>query len=121
YATNPEVDHLIGVKLSQKYRFTEGAAAQRRALELDPDFLPAKRQLAEDLLRLGRNDEGWDLAEAAHHQDAYDVTAYNLSTLHDRMAKFQTLSNADFIVHLAPIEAELYGDRVLTLLDRAKA
>lgn len=37
------------------------------------------------------------------------------------MAKFQTLSNADFIVHMSPLEAGLYGDRVLDLLGRAKA
>src|ERR1039457_2938764 len=110
----------MGRKLSQKYRFAEGAAAQRRALEFEPEYLPARRQLAEDLLRLGQNDDGWTLAEAVHKEDAYDVTAYNLSTLHDRMAKFQTLSNAQFIVHMAPLEADLYGDRVLALLGRAR-
>jgi tetratricopeptide (TPR) repeat protein len=120
YQTNPEVDYLIGRKLSQKYRFAEGAAAQRRALEFEPDFLPAQRELAEDLLRLGRNDEGWQLAESAHKKDAYDVTAYNLSTLHERMEKFQTLTNAHFIVHMSPLEAVLYGDRVLDLLGRAR-
>jgi tetratricopeptide (TPR) repeat protein len=120
YQTNPEVDYLIGKKLSQKYLFTEGAAEQRRALDFEPDFLPAQRELAEDLLRLGKNDDGWQLAESVHKKDAYDVTAYNLSTLHDRMMKFQTLTNAHFIVHMAPLEAQLYGDRVLDLLDRAR-
>jgi tetratricopeptide (TPR) repeat protein len=121
YQTNPGVDYLIGRKLSEKYLFTEGAAAQRRALDFEPDFLPAQRELAEDLLRLGQNDEGWQLAESAHKKDAYDVTSYNLSTLHDRMVKFQTLTNAHFIVHMSPLEAQLYGDRVLDLLDRARA
>ena len=120
YQTNPEVDFLIGKKLSEKYRFTEGAAAQRRALDFEPDFLPAQRELAEDLLRLGQSEEGWKLGESVHKKDAYDVTAYNLSTLHDRMAKFQTLTNAHFIVHMSPLEAELYGDRVLDLLSRAR-
>jgi tetratricopeptide (TPR) repeat protein len=120
YQTNPEVDYLIGRKLSQKYRFAEGAAAQRRALEFEPDFLPAQRELAEDLLRLGRNDEGWQLAESAHKKDAYDVTAYNLAMLHDRMAKFETLTNAHFMVHMSPLEAVLYGDRLLDLLGRAR-
>jgi tetratricopeptide (TPR) repeat protein len=120
YQTNPEVDYLIGRKLSQKYRFAEGAAAQRRALEFEPDFLPAQRELAEDLLRLGRNDEGWQLAESAHKKDAYDVTAYNLAMLHDRMAKFETLTNAHFMVHMSPLESVLYGDRVLDLLGRAR-
>ena len=107
YQTNPQVDYLIGKKLSQKYRFAEGAAAQRRALAFEPEYLPARRQLAEDLLRLGQNDDGWELAESAHKQDAYDVTAYNLTMLHDQMAKFPTLTNADFIVHMSPLEARL--------------
>jgi tetratricopeptide (TPR) repeat protein len=121
YQTNPEVDYLIGKKLAQKYRFTEGAAAQRRALDFEPDFLPAQRELAEDLLRLGQNDAGWELAESAHQKDAYDVTAYNLTMLHDRMAKFATLTNEHFLVHMSPLEAGLYGDRVLDLLERARA
>jgi tetratricopeptide (TPR) repeat protein len=120
YQTNPQVDHLIGLKLSQKYRFAEGAAAQRRALEFEPEYLPARRQLAEDLLRLGQADEGWALADSVHKDDGYDVTAYNLTTLHDQMVKFQTLSNADFIIRMSPHEAGLYGDRVLDLLSRAR-
>ncbi len=120
YRLNPQVDYLIGLKLSQKYRFTEGAAAQRRALAFDPEYLPSRRQLAEDLLRLGQDDEGWRLAQAAHDQDAYDVTAYNLVMLHDLMVKYQTLTNADFIVHMSAHEARLYGDRVMELLGRAK-
>jgi len=120
WKTNPRVDYLIGLKLSQKYRFTEGAAAQRRALAFEPDYLPARRQLAEDLLRLGQADEGWALAQSVHKQDAYDVAAYNLATLQDQMVKFQTLSNAGFIVHMSPLEARLYGDQVMKLLGRAK-
>jgi tetratricopeptide (TPR) repeat protein len=120
WQTNPQVDFLIGQKLSQKYRFTEGAAAQRRALEFEPDYLPARRQLAEDLLRLGQSDEGWALAQSVHKQDAYDVAAYNLVTLQDQMVKFQTLSNAGFIVHMSTQEARLYGDRVMDLLTRAR-
>ncbi len=121
WKTNPQVDHLLGRKLSEKYRFEEGAAAQRRALAFDPEYLPARRQLASDLLRLGQDAEGWELAQAVHQEDDYDVTAYNLVTLHDAMTKFQTLSNADFIVRMSSHEAGLYGDRVLELLTRAKA
>ena len=42
YSRNPQVDYLIGHKLSQKYRFAEGAAAQRRALEFEPNYVPAQ-------------------------------------------------------------------------------
>jgi tetratricopeptide (TPR) repeat protein len=120
YRRNPQVDYLIGRKLAQKYRFAEGAAAQRRALAFEPDFLPARRELAEDLLRLGQDDAGWALAESVHSNDEYDVTAYNLSVLHDEMDKFATLTNAYFIVHMSAHEAGLYGEQVLDLLSRAR-
>ena len=120
WATNPEVDYLIGRKLSQKYRFAEGASSQRRALGFDPKFLPAKMQLSQDLLRLGQEEEGWRLAAEVHSSDAYDVTAFNLTTLQESMAKFVTLTNEGFIVRMKTNEALIYGDRVLALLDRAR-
>jgi tetratricopeptide (TPR) repeat protein len=121
WQTNPRVDHLIGLKLSQNYRFTEGAAHQRQALQFDPDYLPAKAQLAQDLLRLGEEPEGWKLAEAVQKQDGYDVAAYNLATLHDTMAKHATLTNQDFLVRMSRQEAEVYGAAVLDLLSRARS
>ncbi len=120
WTTNPEVDHLIGRKLSQKYRFAEGAAYQRRALKFDAKFLPAKQQLAQDLLRLGEEEEGWRLADEVHQTDAYDVTAFNLTTLQEHMSKFVTLTNADFILRMSEHEAAVYGARALALLTRAK-
>jgi tetratricopeptide (TPR) repeat protein len=119
WATNPAVDHLIGRKLSQNYRFLEGAAHQRQALAFDPGYLPAKKQLAQDLLRLGQTDPGWQLAQRVHELDPYDVTAYNLVTLHDTLAGFETLTRGKLVVRMTPREAALYGDRVLALLERA--
>ena len=121
WTTNPLVDHLIGRKLSQEYRFTEGTAHQRDALGFDPNYLPAKAQLAQDLLRLGEEAEGWRLADEVQKQDAYDVTANNLVTLRQTMAKFRTLTNQHFVVRMTPHEAALYGPRVLELLERARA
>ena len=121
WSNNPAVDHLIGQKLSQKYRFKEGAACQQQALAFDPGFLPAQIQLAEDLLRLGEETAGWMLAESVQKQDAYDVTAFNLVALRATMKKFQTLTNEDFILRMSPHEAALYGDRALALLDRARS
>jgi tetratricopeptide (TPR) repeat protein len=120
WPTNPKVDYLIGLKLSQNYRFTEGSAHQRNALESDPAYLPSKIQLAQDLLRLGEEAEGWKLAQEVQKQDAYDVEAYNLSTLHDAIRNFATLTNEDFILRLSRHEAAIYGPRALALLERAR-
>jgi len=118
--TNPTVDHLIGKKLSQKYRFAEGARYQRQALRYDKEFLPARIQLSQDLLRLGEEDEGWSLADEVNRDDGYDVVAYNLVTLKDTINKFQTITNEDFIVRMGAHEADVYGKKVLELLSRAK-
>ena len=121
WPSNPQVDYLIGLKLSQNYRFTEGAAHQSQALLFDASYLPAKVQLAQDRLRLGEEAEGWRLAEEVQKQDGYDVTAYNLVTLHETMGKFATLTNRDFIVRMSAHEAAVYGGRVLDLLSQAKS
>ena len=117
---NPEVDTILGRKLAEKYRFAEGAAYQQKALTLDPGYRPAQVQLCEALLRLGREDEGWALAAAIFQRDAYNVVAFNLVTLRDRLAKFRTLEADGLVVHMDPREADLYGSRVLDLLKKAR-
>lgn len=120
WKTNPAVDHLIGTKLSQKYRFFEGQLYQRVALKFDPDYRPAKVQLCQDLLRLGQEDEGWALAAEVFKEDPYNVVAYNLNTLHDHLATFRTLESDGFLVRMDQREADIYGHRVLELLARAR-
>ena len=120
WPTNPEVDHLLGRKLSQKYRFREGAEAQRRALNFDPKHLPSRVQLAQDLLRLGQEQEGWELASAVAQDDGYNIFAHNLATLRETVERFQTLSADGILLRMDPREAEIYGARVLDLLCRAK-
>src|SRR5262249_46381464 len=116
WSSNPKVDHLIGRKLSEKYRFAEGAARQRLALGMDSHFQPAKIQLCQDLLRLGEEDEGWRLAAEIFSKDAYNVVAYNSTTLRDRISSFRTLEADGFVVRMDGREADLYGQRVLALL-----
>lgn len=120
WKTNPEVDHLIGKKLSQKYRFAEGAKYQRQALALDAKYLPAKMQLAQDLMRLGDEEEGWKLAEEVYAADGYNVLAHNLVTLQDSLSKFRTLEDDGFLLRMESREADLYGRRALDLLKRAR-
>jgi tetratricopeptide (TPR) repeat protein len=118
---NPVVDYLIGKKLSQKYRFKEGAAYQRQALKYNPKYLAAKIQLTEDLLRLGDESKGWTLAEEVYKADQYNVLAYNLVNLRDNMSRFSTIKEDGFIIRMDEFEAAVYGERVLKLLQQAKS
>jgi len=120
WADNPAVDHLIGKKLSQKYRFEEGAEYQRKALEMDPKYIPARFQLAQDLLRLGNEDVGWEVARLAAEQDEYNVVANNLLTLRERIKGFTVLKSDGIEVRMDSMEASVYGPAVLELLSEAK-
>lgn len=120
WAFNPSVDSTIGEKLSQKYRFEEGANHQRQALAFDPDYWPAKIRLAQDQLRLGNEASGWELAAAVSSHDAYDVQAYNLTRLHETLRRFATVTNAGLVIRMEPREAGIYGQRALDLLERAR-
>ncbi len=121
WADNPAVDFLIGKKLSQKYRFAEGETYQRQALTFDAKYLPAKAQLAQDLLRLGQEEEGLKLAEEVYEADGYNVFAHNLVTLQEELKKFRTLEADGLLLRMDAREADIYGSRVLALLQRAKS
>ena len=116
---SPEPDHLIGTRLSRKYRFAEGAAAQRRALELDPNCNKARTQLAQDLLRLGQISEGWQLAEQAGKADQYNSTLFNLLQLKDSLGRYTTIKTDHFEIRMERGEAALYGPRAAALLEEA--
>ncbi|OYP34464.1 hypothetical protein CGZ80_15005 [Rhodopirellula sp. MGV] len=133
WTTNPNVDYLIGRKLSDKYRFKEGAEYQRNALTFDPDFIPATFQLAQDLLRLGDDDIGWQLANEVNKQDPYNVVAYNLMTLKDRTDGFETIAASsakqvtrdfsepgEILLRMDPEERRVYGDAAAEILAEAK-
>lgn len=115
-----DTDHLIGRKLSQKYRFEEGAHYQRQALQANPQHVPAQAQLAQDLLRIGKEAEGWQLAAKVNEQDPYDIVAHNLVTLQEKLGQFTTLEEAGIILRMDKREAQIYGQRAMQLLQRAK-
>ncbi len=117
---NPEIDHLIGRVLSRNYRFQEGADSQQRSLDFDPDYLPAKLQLALDYLRLGDEAAAWPLAKEVAEADPYNVAAYNLEILEEEMASYETIESDHFIIRLPANEAELYADRAIALLEEAR-
>lgn len=119
WSANPAVPHLVGRKLSQKYRFAEGAGFQQIALDFDPGYLQAKSQLSSDLLRLGDEEAGWKSARDVAEADPYNVEAYNLVTLESRLSDYVVLEEGSFRVRMERTEAKVYGDRVLALLIEA--
>ncbi|MEQ1748745.1 MAG: hypothetical protein ABL974_04950 [Prosthecobacter sp.] len=118
---NPKVDHILGRVLSRAYRFSEGSASQRCALEFDPSFLPAKVQLCHDLLRLGEEDEAWKLAATIREKDGYNTQAHNIGLLEQEMLSYTTQSYEDFVLKMPKRDWPIYGERALALLREAKS
>lgn len=117
---NPHVEHTIGRKLSDKYRFAEAAEYQRRALAKDASYLPARMQLGQDLLRLGQEEEGWQIVRDVFAADNYNVVAHNLVTLHDAYKKYRVIRSDNFHLRMESREAAIYASRVMELLGRAR-
>ena len=118
---SPRVDYLIGKKLAAKYRFEVAKSYLRRSLAIDSQFMPARFELAQCLLRLGEEEEGWLLANAVHKEDGYNVVAHNLVSLSDKLSKYATLTRGDIIVRMEARESRIYGDAVVDLLSEARA
>lgn len=118
---NPIVDHKIGKHLSMHYRFAEGSQYQRRALSMDSNFHPARTQLAQDLLRLGNEQEGWEMVALARQGDPFHVTNYNLQILRGELEKYQTIEVPGFVIRMDATEANVYGSQVVEILQQARS
>jgi tetratricopeptide (TPR) repeat protein len=117
---NPEVDFTIGKHLAMHYRFAESAEYQRRSLRMDSNYLPAKTQLAQDLLRLGQTEEGWSLVEQVRAADPYDVTIFNLKQLEKELDQFAILEAPGLVIRMDARESRIYGEDVVQLLSDAR-
>lgn len=120
WSHDPQVDFLIGKCMSRAYRFSEGAQQQREVLAIDPEYLPAKLQLANDLMRLGQTDEAWRLAGEIRAADGYNTQAHNLGLLEREMSGYHVEKTDDFIIRLPLRDWQVYGPRALELLREAK-
>lgn len=116
---NPEVDFVIGSLMAQKLRSEEAVKFLRKSLEMDSEYLPADLELAQNLLRTGDEEEAWERLERLAEEDPYNVPVYNLLTLYDEMKKFVVLRRGNFVLRMDPKEADLFGDSILDLLERA--
>ncbi len=117
---DPRIDYHIGEWMSSLMRFQEAVLFLRASLETDPEFLPAKISLGQNLLRTGDESEAWVLLEGVSDRDQYNVAVYNLLALHDEIEDYQIMNRENFIVRMESSEARLFGSRVLDLLEQAE-
>jgi len=76
--------------------------------------------LAQDLLRLGELDSGWEQVNRVQTKDPYDVTIFNLKQLQSQLETLDTIEAPGFIIRMDKKEAKVYGHEVAELLIEAR-
>lgn len=101
---------------SRRYRFSEAADFQRRALTVDPIDHEARALHGMDLLRLGQEKKGRKELEKAFDEDSYNVQVFNMLEVLDHTASFDRIERGPFILQLPPDERLIMEEDVFDLL-----
>lgn len=120
YKENPRVPEIIGTTLAGQYRFEEGIKYLEEAKELDSLSPSILFELGSNQLRFGQLDSGWENVAQAHKQDPYNVAAFNLITLRDKLKGYPVREKDGVRLRMSPEDMAVFGTRALDLSARAK-
>ncbi|RYD44041.1 MAG: tetratricopeptide repeat protein, partial [Verrucomicrobiaceae bacterium] len=120
YGENPRVSEIIGVTLAGQYRFEEGIKYLEEARQLDPLSPSILFELGSNQLRFGQLEPGWENVAQAHELDPYNVAAFNLITLRDKLRDYPVREKDGVRLRMSPEDMAVFGTRALDLAARAK-
>jgi tetratricopeptide (TPR) repeat protein len=120
WRTSPAVSKTVGVTLAAHYRFAEAIKFLRQASQEDPNDASIRLELGANQLRFGQLEEGWENVALAHDADPYNVAAFNLITLRDKLRNFPVREKDGVMLRMSPEDMAVFGDRALDLAVRAK-
>jgi tetratricopeptide (TPR) repeat protein len=81
----------LGTVEVRRRRYVEADAWMQRAVQVQPDLWSARRELALNLMRLGRITEARPHLEAAYEGDPFSTTTVNTLRLLDSLSKFDVI------------------------------
>jgi tetratricopeptide (TPR) repeat protein len=93
--------------LELNYRFEDGIAYYRKAIEADPRFWPARAQLGVSLMRMGEEEEPFKQLEMCYNNGYRDAETVNSLRLLDSYKNFVTYKENGTILRLRKNEADL--------------
>ncbi|MGL4398768.1 MAG: tetratricopeptide repeat protein [Luteolibacter sp.] len=117
---NPEVSKAVGVTLAGQYRFAEAIGFLRQASQEDPRSASIRLELGSNQLRFGQMEEGWQNVALAHELDPYNVAAFNLISLRDKLQDYPVLEKDGVKLRMSPEDMAVFGNDTLDLAVRAK-
>jgi cellulose synthase operon protein C len=93
--------------LELNYRFGDAVAYDRKAIDADPKYWPARSQLGVELMRLGQEDEPFQQLEMCYNNGYRNAETVNSLRLLDSYKNFVTYWENGTILRLRKNEAEL--------------
>ncbi len=93
--------------LELNYRFQDAITYDRKAIEADPKYWPARSQLGVGLMRLGQEDEPLQQLEMCYNNGYRDAQTVNSLRLLDSYKNFVTYKENGTILRLRKSEADL--------------
>jgi tetratricopeptide (TPR) repeat protein len=93
--------------LELNYRFQDAIVYDRKAIEADPKYWPARSQLGVGLMRLGQEDEPLQQLEMCYNNGYRDAQTVNSLRLLDSYKNFVTYKENGTILRLRKSEADL--------------
>ena len=93
--------------LELNYRFEDAVAYDRKAIDADPKYWPARSQLGVELMRLGQEDEPFQQLEMCYNNGYRDAETVNSLRLLDSYKNFVTYKENGTILRLGKSEADL--------------
>ena len=93
--------------LELNYRFEDAITYDRKAIEADPKYWPARSQLGVGLMRLGQEDEPFQQLEMCYNNGYRDAQTVNSLRLLDSYKNFVTYKENGTILRLRKSEADL--------------
>jgi tetratricopeptide (TPR) repeat protein len=93
--------------LELNYRFEDAIVYDRKAIEADPKYWPARSQLGVGLMRLGQEDEPFQQLEMCYNNGYRDAETVNSLRLLDSYKNFVTYKENGTILRLRKSEADL--------------
>jgi predicted Zn-dependent protease len=116
----PHVEEYLaaGDAFDRMRRFSQAAEFYRKALQLVPDYPGIRSKLAQQLLRLGEEEEGTKLLAEAAHEDPFDVRVKNSIEVMEVLGTYATLETEHFILRFDRGQDELLAKYAAEYLEQ---
>jgi tetratricopeptide (TPR) repeat protein len=99
-----DVHYIAGSVLDRLRRYDDCALAYQAAFQLDPEHAAAANALGLAYMRDGREEEAREWLDRGFKLDSFNIRTHNMRLLLDKLASYQRLESAHFVIKFDPAD-----------------